>query len=57
MKKENNSIKYFSMSDKDLIRIEEQRYEVGLKKRLLEYGIVVDFATISHHGLRSFGGV
>jgi len=58
MEHENNSdLHIFSLTDKDHIRLYEQYHESLLKERLLvDYGLLLDFDTISHHGLRSING-
>ena len=50
-----NNLNIFSVSGKDKIRISEQYHEARLKKQLLEYGIIANFDTISHHGLKNIG--
>ena len=44
-------IHIFSISDKDIIRIQEQHHEYMLRKRLLALGYLFDFDIIAHHGL------
>ena len=43
-----------SINDKDKIRTCEQNYELGLKKKLAELGLLIEFEKISHHGLKQF---
>lgn len=40
----------FSLTDKDMVRIEEQQYESELRQRLQSLGLSVDFDNISPHG-------
>ena len=42
---------FFSIGDKDFIRIEEQKHEQRLHKELLKYGIKIEFDKIIPHGM------
>ena len=52
-KNKHTGMHYFSSSEKDKIRIQEQKHEAFLKKQLSDLGIIVDFDTIQHHGFRN----
>ena len=45
-------LKIFIKNDtEDLIRKHERLHEIRLKERLKEFGIVLEFENITHHGL------
>jgi len=50
-------IHIYSVGDKDAVRIQEQRHESLLKKRLSELGITVNFAKISPFGFNKIKDV
>jgi len=54
MKKQTfNLINNFSICEKDKIRIREKYHEKRLKTQLVEFGIIVEFESIAHHGIRN----
>ena len=55
MEKEKTMFNIFSVNDKDAVRMYEQHHESKLKRQLLDFGIIMNFDTIAHHGIRNIG--